>query len=197
MTARDESGWDLFRREVETWNRQLNLIGAADQDVFDDVLFADAEVMLTDSFVPTDTRTVIDVGAGAGAPLLPLLLRVPELLGVAIEPIGKRCTFMRQAGAKLGIASRLKVLQSRLEDCETEVTQLEGPRLFWSRATFDKDSWLDVIKPHLNLTDRVLVLSRQTLPVAEGYVLEQEKAYALPSSGAPRIMGRYRLRGET
>ena len=59
-------------------------------------------------------RTVIDVGAGAGFPGLPLALaRRGELKLTFIESVGKKCEFIRQMNTRFDLGAR--VLQARAE----------------------------------------------------------------------------------
>lgn len=59
---------------------------------------------------------VVDVGSGAGLPGLPLALVRPDLRVVLVEPLLRRATFLQEAVAALGLASRVEVRRSRAED---------------------------------------------------------------------------------
>ncbi|MBL7496746.1 16S rRNA (guanine(527)-N(7))-methyltransferase RsmG [Frankia sp. CNm7] len=65
--------------------------------------------------VPPET-TVVDVGSGAGLPGVPLALARPDLRVVFLEPMERRCVFLREVVAALGAESRMSVLRGRAPD---------------------------------------------------------------------------------
>jgi 16S rRNA (guanine527-N7)-methyltransferase len=65
-------------------------------------------------FVPHGAQ-VIDVGAGAGLPGIPLLLARPDLSMTLVEPMLRRATFLMEVREALGLAE-LEVVRARAED---------------------------------------------------------------------------------
>jgi 16S rRNA (guanine527-N7)-methyltransferase len=59
--------------------------------------------------------SVADVGSGAGLPGLVLALVRPDLRITLIEPLARRCDFLHEAVATLGLADRVEVLRGRAE----------------------------------------------------------------------------------
>ena len=64
-------------------------------------------------FVPRGAQ-VVDVGAGAGLPGIPLLLARPDLSMTLVEPMLRRATFLVEVRDALGLAE-LQVLRARAE----------------------------------------------------------------------------------
>ncbi|WP_084010703.1 16S rRNA (guanine(527)-N(7))-methyltransferase RsmG [Pseudofrankia sp. DC12] len=60
--------------------------------------------------------TVVDVGSGAGLPGVPLALARPDLRVVFLEPMERRCVFLREVVEALGATSRMSVLRGRAPD---------------------------------------------------------------------------------
>jgi 16S rRNA (guanine527-N7)-methyltransferase len=60
--------------------------------------------------------TVVDVGSGAGLPGVPLALARPDLRVVFLEPMERRCVFLREVIDTLGAAERMSVLRGRAPD---------------------------------------------------------------------------------
>lgn len=58
---------------------------------------------------------LVDVGAGAGFPGLPLLLARPDLTGVLLESRERRCDHLREAVAACGLTERVVVVRDRAE----------------------------------------------------------------------------------
>lgn len=174
-----------FADLVATWNTRTNLTGARDPKGFVDVLLADAFVLADEAFIPKGSR-VVDVGAGAGAPALPLALLRPDLELTLVEPRRLRIAFVRNALGALGLADRVHV----------EERKLGGPPLpgvpfdvAFSRATFGPAEWLTRGLP---IAARVLVLTgADPLPKTSNARLVGSREYALPGSGAARRIGAY------
>lgn len=59
-------------------------------------------------------KSLLDVGAGAGLPSIPLAICLPELQVSAIDSVAKKTTFMRQVKGELGL-SNFQVEVGRVE----------------------------------------------------------------------------------
>jgi 16S rRNA (guanine527-N7)-methyltransferase len=173
---------------VARWNRKVNLTGASDAAALVEVLLADAFVLADSDLVPAGAR-VLDVGTGAGAPIVPLLLLRPELSALCVEPLGKRATFLRMLSARLALLPRMRVRQARI-DPDRPAELEETFDLACSRATFEPERWLRV---GLRFAPRVLVLLGSAQPPAApaGARLLLARPYALPFSGSPRVACAY------
>jgi len=102
------------------WNRVYNLsaIREPDQMVRSHLLDSLAVLpVIRQAISATNSRPVslIDVGAGAGLPGIPLALAWPTLLLTLVEPVGKKAAFLRQCAAELGLADRVQVHAARIE----------------------------------------------------------------------------------
>lgn len=63
-----------------------------------------------------DGAGVIDVGSGAGLPGIPLALVMPACRVVLLEPLARRCAFLDEVVAELGLSERVTVLRGRAPD---------------------------------------------------------------------------------
>lgn len=59
-------------------------------------------------------RRLLDVGSGGGLPGVVLALLCPELSVTCVDTVGKKATFIRQAGAELGLRN-LQAVHARVE----------------------------------------------------------------------------------
>jgi 16S rRNA (guanine(527)-N(7))-methyltransferase RsmG len=57
----------------------------------------------------------VDIGAGAGLPAIPCLVARPDLSAALVEASAKKCVFLREAAAALGLRERTRVINSRFE----------------------------------------------------------------------------------
>jgi 16S rRNA (guanine527-N7)-methyltransferase len=67
--------------------------------------------------LPADAE-ILDVGAGAGLPGIPLALARPDLRVTLLEPAQRRVQFLTEACTALGISERVEVARGRAEDVE-------------------------------------------------------------------------------
>lgn len=74
-----------------------------------------------------DCERLLDVGAGAGLPSIPLAICLPGLQVTAIDAVQKKVIFMRQAKAQLSLTN-FNVIHGRIE--EQEVPSKDMPERF-------------------------------------------------------------------
>jgi 16S rRNA G527 N7-methylase RsmG len=144
---------DRYRDLVREWNSKVNLTGPKDGPALDGVLFTDAEVIHRKHWIPEGAR-LADVGAGVGAPTIPLLLLRADVLGTLVEPRKKRAVFLRAAVHELGLHDRCEVTETRVDPRAPKLER--GCDIALSRATFGPEEWLRIGRA---LAPRVIVLS--------------------------------------
>ncbi|KDA42596.1 16S rRNA (guanine(527)-N(7))-methyltransferase RsmG [Frankia sp. BMG5.23] len=59
---------------------------------------------------------VVDVGSGAGLPGIPLALARPDLRVVLLEPMERRCRFLHEVVATIGLEDQISVVRGRAPD---------------------------------------------------------------------------------
>jgi 16S rRNA (guanine527-N7)-methyltransferase len=182
------AGLARYLQEVASWNRKINLTAAREPRALCEVLLADA-LVLADATGSLLGARIIDVGTGAGAPIVPLLLVRPDLSALCVESLRKRATFLRTLTAKLGLLDRMRVDEARIDLGRPHPG--ESFDLACSRATFAPDAWLAA---GLVMAPRVLVMTASQPPpqAPAGSALESTVAYRLPFSGASRRISIYR-----
>lgn len=124
--------WLGYVRLLDKWNQAYNLTAVRDprdmirRHVLDSLAVAPH----------VHGRRLLDVGAGAGLPSIPLAILWPDRAITALDSNGKKTRFMVQAKEALHLAN-LAVAQSRVEDFHTE-TPFDGilSRAFASLADF-------------------------------------------------------------
>lgn len=102
---------ERYLQLLEKWNRVYNLTAVRRKN--DMVATHVLDSLAISPFV--NPGRLLDVGAGAGLPSIPLALTRPDLQVMALDAAEKRAIFLRQAGTELGIRN-LEVCQQRIED---------------------------------------------------------------------------------
>jgi 16S rRNA (guanine527-N7)-methyltransferase len=94
------------------------LIGSTEPDWIVEHLLLDSLLFL--KVLPRETRSILDFGAGAGLPGIPIAIVRPDVEISLLEARQRRASFLRTAVRELEIA-RAHVLPMRAEDAEEKL----------------------------------------------------------------------------
>ncbi len=184
----EPEGWGAYFELAKAWGARTDLTSARTDEELAEILFLDAAFLIRAQWCASGA-TLVDVGAGVGAPTIPILLSDETLSGALVEPRRIRTTFLRTAAGALGIAGRVTALEQKL-DPEKPSVQGAPFSIALSRATFAPDEWLRI---GAALAEEVWVLTAGSEPEApSGLELVRRLDYEVPSSGAPRAVLAYR-----
>lgn len=183
-------GWFDYFRVTKQWSARTDLTSARTDLELAEILFLDAVELVAAGWA-TPGASLVDVGAGVGAPSLPILVADPSLRGVLVEPRRIRTTFLRTAIGSLGLGSRATAIEAKVDPASPEVAGAPFD-IALSRATFAPGEWMQ-IGARLASEVWVLVAGSEPDPQPE---LERVRRleYAVPSTGAPRAVLAYRRR---
>lgn len=98
--------FDTYAELLVEWNGKMNLTAITESEEIEVKHFLDC-LMLPKYFNLDYIQTVIDVGAGAGFPSVPLLIYKPNLCLTMMDAINKRLTFLDTAVHALGLEAQL------------------------------------------------------------------------------------------
>lgn len=137
QTARFQRYYEL----LVDWNRRLNLTTIVDYDEVQTKHFLDSltAVLALDvarrSAVASGKTSVemVDVGAGAGLPGVPMAIAFPHCPVLLVESVGKKATFLRHLISELGL-ERVQVVAARAEEVGHDPQYRERFDLALSRA---------------------------------------------------------------
>lgn len=129
QTALDR--FDTYAELLVEWNGKMNLTAITEPEEIEVKHFLDC-LMLPKYFDLKNTRTVIDVGAGAGFPSVPLLIYNPDLCLTMMDAINKRLTFLDTAIHAIGLEANL--VHARAEDSGQDKNYREMFDLATARA---------------------------------------------------------------
>ena len=111
-------------------------------------------------------KNLLDVGAGAGLPSIPLAICLPELQVIAIDAVQKKVSFMRQVKAQLKLTN-FNVVHSRIEDqTVVDLSAGEGFEVIISRA-FSEIALLIKLTQHLLAKNGVWLAMKGVIPERE------------------------------
>ena len=112
LTPAQDDAFETYYRELVAWNARVNLTAITARD---DVLVKHFLDSLSVAPQLRDGQRVIDLGAGAGFPGIPLKIVLPHLRLTLLEATGKKVAFLKHIIAQLDLRDAVAI-QARAED---------------------------------------------------------------------------------
>jgi len=187
-----------FVQLLHKWNRVYNLTAVRSTDemigrhILDSLAIlnwlppatAAAASDLADSTTTvTDRFDVIDVGTGAGLPVLPLAIARPDLTFLSVESNGKKTRFQQQAVTELSL-SNVRIVQARIEDV------VDQAGIVLSRAFTAPDKFLTMVKKNCRAYSRVIIMlgSKERMPEMppDGFIVTEIQKIDVPQLDSTR-----------
>jgi len=137
------------------YNKQFNLTAIVSARGIVKYHFDDSLALLNSDFDLSSVTGLVDVGAGAGFPALPLKIMKPELPVILIEPNGKKRNFLEMVVKELGLSD----VETYSNDWRTFVRTTESDlmNLFVSRAALPVEELCRMFKPSCSYKAATLV----------------------------------------
>jgi 16S rRNA (guanine527-N7)-methyltransferase len=175
--------------ELLKWNAKVNLTAITAPEEVLEKHFLDSLAVLPEV---TGAATLLDLGAGAGFPGLPLKLALPALGVTLVDAVGKKVAFIKAAAASLGLQG-VRGLHARAEG-KPEAEGIPRAELLIARAFMDLPDWLALAPGYVAPGGRVVAMLGKAQSDAELAARAAERqlrvvsarAYRLPFSGAER-----------
>ncbi len=142
-----------YRRELLEWNQRFNLTAIRDPDQIESKHFLDSLACLRLD-IPELSR-VLDVGAGAGLPGLPMKIARPDIKLTLLEATQKKARFLEHVASTLGLTA-VEVVALRAE----EFTARESFDLVVARAVAALPSLLELTLPFCRIGGRVVAMKK-------------------------------------
>jgi 16S rRNA (guanine527-N7)-methyltransferase len=181
-----------YEGELLRWNKRINLVGRASTPMeimekhFLDSLAAAPEI--------ASAATLIDIGAGAGFPGVPLKMLSPKTDVTLVDSTGKKVAFMRHAIATLGVGPGIHVRHARAQGSPAK-EKLPQAEVAISRALAALPQWLKLAFFYVVPGGRVIAMLSQATDSAisaaaedAGAALISARKYELPFSRAARTI---------
>ena len=184
----EPEGWGAYFDIVQAWDAKTDLTSARTDIELAEILFLDAAHVIRAGWTEP-SASLVDIGAGVGAPTIPILLSDETLRGTLVEPRRIRRAFLRSAAGTVGISARATMLEQKVDPVKPVVAGAPFS-IALSRATFSPEEWLPI---GAQLAREVWVLTAGTDVEAPAHLaLHRRLDYEVPSSGAPRSILAYR-----
>ncbi|XXF78141.1 16S rRNA (guanine(527)-N(7))-methyltransferase RsmG [Myxococcaceae bacterium GXIMD 01537] len=175
--------------ELLKWNAKVNLTAITAPDEVLEKHFLDSLAVLPEV---EGAASLLDLGAGAGFPGLPLKIARPALGVTLADAVGKKVGFLKAAIAALGLKDA-RGLHVRAEG-HPEKEGLPRAEVLIARAFMDLPDWLDLAPAYVQPGGRVVAMLGKAASADElraraeerGLRVVSSREYRLPFSGAQR-----------
>ncbi|MFC1945605.1 16S rRNA (guanine(527)-N(7))-methyltransferase RsmG [Chloroflexota bacterium] len=161
LTAQQLALFQIYYEEMVSWNRRTNLTAVTGYEDVQKKHFLDS---LTVATLLRECSTppwyVLDVGAGAGLPGLPLKVLMPrEISLVLLEATGKKADFLKHVVARLGMAD-VEVIKGRAENLAHEAAYRERFDVVLSRALAPLPALAELTLPFCRVGGRSIAMKK-------------------------------------
>ncbi len=168
-----------FVVELQQWNRAYNLTAVRDPVEMIDRHVLDSLAVL--SYVAG--QSMLDVGAGAGLPGIPLAVARPEMTFTLLDSNGKKVRFMRHVGRVLDL-KHVVAVQERIEN----FAPATSPDCIVARAFAPIERFVGAVAHLCRPGGRILAMRGRDEPFdcPDGFKLLENRTLKVPRSAAPR-----------
>src|SRR3954454_24022869 len=160
--------FDIYAAELRRWNERVNLTAIADESGIITRHFLDSLRCANSWGDPPGS--LVDIGAGAGFPGLPLKILRPELQLTLVESIAKKAAFLRHIVDTLGLTD-VEIVIARAEAAGRDPAQRERYDVAVARAVAELRVLAEYCLPLCRIGGRFLA--------PKGARIEQEVQAAL------------------
>ena len=152
LNARVIESYILYSEELKRWNARINLTALTEDLEIGVKHFLDS---LTVAPYLHGAQSILDIGAGAGFPGLPLKILSPSIELLLLESSQKKCFFLRHIMRELKLEG-VEVVHGRAEAREITKRYAEKFDLVLSRALADLPTSLHLALPYTQQGGRII-----------------------------------------
>jgi 16S rRNA (guanine527-N7)-methyltransferase len=148
LTTEQLEKFEIYYRELIEWNKKINLTRITDYEEVQVKHFLDSLTIIT-AIRATDAGRdlrVIDVGAGAGLPGIPLKIAFPGIKLTLLEATAKKAEFLEHITGRLGL-DKVEIAAGRAEEIAHDARYREKFDLVLSRAVAPLPALVELTLP--------------------------------------------------
>ena len=196
LTDRQKEQYERYFELLVEWNEKINLTAITEKDEVYLKHFYDSIAPILQGLIENQPIRLLDIGAGAGFPSLPMKILFPELDVTIIDSLNKRINFLHLLAEDLGL-SGVHFYHGRAEDFAQDKAFRAQFDLVTARAVARMQVLSELTIPYLKVGGRLLALKASNAPeeLEEAKTalnllfskVEDNLQYALPN-GDPRYI---------
>lgn len=163
LTDRQKEQYERYFELLIEWNEKINLTAITDKDEVYLKHFYDSIAPILQGLIENQPIRLLDIGAGAGFPSLPMKILFPELDVTIIDSLNKRINFLHLLAEELGL-SGVHFYHGRAEDFAQDKSFRAQFDLVTARAVARMQVLSELTIPYLKVGGRLLALKASNAP---------------------------------
>ena len=196
LTSKQKEQFQIYYKLLVEWNEKINLTAITDLEEVYLKHFYDSLAPILEGVIEDKEQNILDIGAGAGFPSLPMKILFPKLQVTIIDSLNKRIQFLNLLSQELGLEG-VAFYHGRAEDLGQDKNFRAQFDLVTARAVARMQILAELTIPFLKLQGRLIALkashaeeeldeAKNALQILFSKVLGN-LAYSLPN-GDPRFI---------
>ena len=145
------------------WNEKINLTAITEKDEVYIKHFYDSIAPILQGLIENQPIRLLDIGAGAGFPSLPMKILFPELDVTIIDSLNKRINFLHLLAEELGL-NGVHFYHGRAEDFAQDKAFRAQFDIVTARAVARMQVLSELTIPYLKVGGRLLALKASNAP---------------------------------
>ena len=163
LTDRQKEQYERYFELLVEWNEKINLTAITDKDEVYLKHFYDSIAPILQGLIENQPIRLLDIGAGAGFPSLPMKILFPELDVTIIDSLNKRINFLHLLAEELGL-SRVHFYHGRAEDFAQDKAFRAQFDIVTARAVARMQVLSELTIPYLKVGGQLLALKASNAP---------------------------------
>ena len=139
--------FNRYYREILLWNEKISLVSIKSPTDIPIKHFIDS--LTVAKLIEKDDAKLLDIGAGAGFPGIPLKIRIRSLKITLVDAYRKKTSFLKNVARKLDLTDTI-IINERIEHLKEDKKQRGMYDVVISRATFNLSQYLVMGAPFLS-----------------------------------------------
>ena len=196
LSDQQKKQFERYFELLVEWNEKINLTAITDKEEVYLKHFYDSIAPILQGLIPNETIKLLDIGAGAGFPSLPMKILYPQLDVTIIDSLNKRINFLQLLAQELDLDG-VHFYHRRAEDLAQDKNFRAQYDFVTARAVARMQVLSELTIPYLKVGGKLLALKASNAPEelleAKNALnllfskVEDNLSYALPN-GDPRYI---------
>ncbi|OZV79409.1 16S rRNA (guanine(527)-N(7))-methyltransferase RsmG [Streptococcus agalactiae] len=172
LTDKQKKQFETYFRLLVEWNEKINLTAITDKEEVYLKHFYDSIAPILQGYIDNSPLSILDIGAGAGFPSIPMKILYPEIDITIIDSLNKRINFLNILANELEL-SGVHFFHGRAEDFGQDRVFRAKFDIVTARAVARMQVLVELTIPFLKVNGRLIALKAAA---AEEELISAEKA---------------------
>ncbi|HFZ9608114.1 TPA: 16S rRNA (guanine(527)-N(7))-methyltransferase RsmG [Streptococcus agalactiae] len=172
LTDKQKKQFETYFRLLVEWNEKINLTAITDKEEVYLKHFYDSIAPILQGYIDNSPLSILDIGAGAGFPSIPMKILYPEIDITIIDSLNKRINFLNILANELEL-SGVHFFHGRAEDFGQDKVFRAKFDIVTARAVARIQVLAELTIPFLKVNGRLIALKAAA---AEEELISAEKA---------------------